>query len=64
MPRPIGPQIAPPPALKFFTVAEVAAILRCSSKTILRRIEVGKLKAKPDGGRYLIAKENLDGYLQ
>jgi excisionase family DNA binding protein len=64
MPRPIGPQIAPPPAFEFFTVAEVAAILRCTSKTILRRIKAGKLKAKPDGGHYLIAKENLNGYLQ
>jgi len=37
----------------FLTVPEVAEILRCSKKTILRRVSAGKLPAVKDGGRYL-----------
>ncbi len=40
-------------SLKFLNTAEVAQILRCSEKTILRRVGAGKLPAIKDGGRYL-----------
>ncbi len=37
----------------FLTTSEVAGILRCSEKTILRRVSAGKLPSVKDGGRYL-----------
>jgi excisionase family DNA binding protein len=35
------------------TVAEVAELLRCSTKTIYRRVACGEIPAIQDGGRFL-----------
>ncbi|UEM18456.1 helix-turn-helix domain-containing protein [Skermanella mucosa] len=57
---------SPPPVQavpRFLTVGETASLLRCSSRTILRRIAAGTLKARAEGNRYLIAQTDLDAYL-
>ena len=50
----------------FFSVAEAAAIAKCSSMTIERAIKAGKLKSLQPGGRNttrLIPQGNLVAYL-
>jgi excisionase family DNA binding protein len=41
----------PPPALVLLTVAEVAAALRMSQKSVRRRIKAGVIRTVPIGGR-------------
>jgi len=49
----------------FFTVADVAKKLGDkSTKTILRRINAGKIIAKWDDGRYLIAPADYYAYVE
>ncbi len=38
---------------RLMTTSQVAIILRCSEKTILRRVQAGTLPAIKEGGRYL-----------
>jgi excisionase family DNA binding protein len=53
----IGPQDAEPNRAntvpKLMTTSEIANVLRCSEKTILRRVQAGALPAIKEGGRYL-----------
>lgn len=47
-------EIAPPTHFPdLLTTSEVAELLRCSEKTIFRRVHAGKLPAIKEGGRYL-----------
>lgn len=48
----------------FLTVADVAAKLSTSTKSILRRIENERLKAKWDGGKYLVAAADYYAYVE
>jgi excisionase family DNA binding protein len=41
----------PLPGERFLTVRAVAALLRCSEKTVHRRLKDGRLRAVPLGGR-------------
>ena len=41
----------PLPDARFLTVRAVAALLRCSEKTVRRRLKDGRLRAVPLGGR-------------
>lgn len=45
------------------TVPEVAVILRCSIKTVYRRIRIGMLPAIEEGGRYLIDSDTIRAWL-
>ena len=49
---------------KFYTLPEIADILRCSVPTIRRRIKAGTLRAVKNGGVYLISESALNSYLQ
>ena len=49
---------------KFYTLPEIADILRCSVPTIRRRIKAGTLRAVKNGGVYLISELALNSYLQ
>lgn len=48
---------------KFYTVQEVAQLLRVNERTILNLIERGEIKAVQVGNRYRISQEALDDYL-
>jgi excisionase family DNA binding protein len=43
--------------LRLLTTSEVADLLRCSEKTILRRVQAGTLAAVREGGRYVFDAE-------
>lgn len=47
----------------FFTVADLAAKLRCSTKSIRRRIEAERIPARREGGRLLIARGDYYAYV-
>ena len=49
---------------KFYTLPEIADILRCSIPAIRRRIKEGKLKAVKNGRAYIVSQSALDSYLQ
>lgn len=53
------------PEKKFYTVEEVAELLRCHAKTIRRRIQAKQMLAtKPPGsGAYLIPANAIHEYL-
>lgn len=53
--------VAPPipGGLDLLTVAEVATLLRCSHKTIYRRVAAGALPAIAEGGRFLFDKADI-----
>ena len=44
------------------TVPEVADELRCSERTVWRRLEVKTLRALHDGGQTYVLREELDRY--
>jgi excisionase family DNA binding protein len=56
-------QAAAPRDPEFLTVQEVAERLRCSDKTIRRRIAARKLRATPHEGRLLIAIADYWSYV-
>ena len=49
----------------FYTVEEVAVLLRCHAKTIRRRIQRKQLLATrpPGAAQYLIPKQSINEYL-
>ncbi len=49
---------------RFFTVAEVAEILRVSTMTVYRLIKAGDLRAVRVGKSYRIREDDVDGYLE
>lgn len=51
---------------KFLTVSEVADLLRCDPKTVLRRIWTGKITATkpPQSGFWLIPVGEIHKYLE
>jgi excisionase family DNA binding protein len=49
---------------KFYTVKEVAALLRVNERTVLNLIDRGELKANRVGSLWRISQEALDEYLQ
>jgi excisionase family DNA binding protein len=51
------------PAPKFYTVAEVAALMRVSGMTIYRLVRSGELRALRVGHSYRVPAEALDAYL-
>jgi excisionase family DNA binding protein len=48
---------------RFFTVAEVAAVLRVSNMTVYRLINAGQLPAVRIGRSFRLRQEDLDHYL-
>ena len=50
--------------LKFYTVEEVAKILRTTPNTIRIYINEGKIKAIKSGKQYLISDENIERYIK
>lgn len=54
------------PAVKLYTVSEVAVALRCHPKTIRRRIQAGWIRAVKPGGAtgYLISEAELTRQLE
>lgn len=54
----------PPLPIVHLTVEEVALVLRRSSKSIYRRIRCGRLRARLEGGQYLIHPSALRDYLR
>lgn len=50
--------------IKFYTVDEVAEIMRVCSQTIRRRIKSKMIKAKKIGKRYLISENQLKKLLE
>lgn len=53
---------APDP--EFLTLKDAARRLRCSVKTMRRRIRSGLIRATPEGGRHLISVDDFYGYLE
>lgn len=49
---------------KYYTLQEVAALLRVTEKTIRNLIKSGKLPASQVGNRYRIAHTDVQDYLQ
>jgi excisionase family DNA binding protein len=49
---------------RFYTVEEVAQLLRVSARTVYRLVERGELRALRVGDLYRISQENLDSYLR
>jgi len=49
---------------RFFTVAEVAAVLRVSTMTVYRLIKAGELRAVRVGRSYRLREDDVDGYLE
>ena len=45
------------------TIPDVARILRCSERTVRRRIESGELRAVKVGRQYRVRRENLLEFL-
>jgi excisionase family DNA binding protein len=45
------------------TVAEASSVLRCSTRTLRRRIAAGALPVVVDGRRALIRRCDLDAYI-
>ena len=52
-----------PGLTQFLTVAEVATLLRCSTKTIYRRVANGTLPALEEGGRFLFNIDDIRAVL-
>jgi hypothetical protein len=52
------------PQPDFFTPADVAALLRCSAKTIRRRIIKGLIPARMENGRILIDPRDYMTYVR
>ena len=50
--------------MKFYTVEEVAKILRTTPNTIRIYINEGKIKAIKSGKQYLISDENIERYIK
>ena len=48
---------------RLLTVAEVATLLRCSTKTIYRRVPNGTLPAIEEGGRFLFNIDDIRAVL-
>lgn len=48
---------------KYYTVKEVADMLRVDPRTIRKAIDTGKLKASMVGREYRIAEKDLEKYL-
>jgi excisionase family DNA binding protein len=51
-------------ATKFYTVEEVADILRVSTATVRNLIASGELAATQVGRQYRISQESLDDYIR
>ncbi len=49
---------------KFYTVKEIAAILRVNERTVLNLIAAGDLKATQVGRQYRVSQEALDDYIR
>ncbi len=49
---------------KFYTIEEVAKILRVNERTVRKLIDRGELKTTRVGRQYRISQEQLDEYLQ
>jgi len=50
--------------MKFLTKQEVADELRVSLKTITGYIQTGRLPATRPAGKVLVAREDLDGFIE
>jgi excisionase family DNA binding protein len=64
--RATKPAAAAPDAVEpiFLTLKDAAIRLRCSPKTIRRRVKAGRIRATPEGGRKLIAIEDFYAYIE
>ncbi len=60
----VGPVADQKTRARFFTVAEVAAILRVSNMTVYRLIKAGELRAARVGKSYRIREDDVDAYLE
>lgn len=50
--------------IEFLLIEEVAEILKCSVKSVRRRIEAGLIRSFKEGGRICVLKTELEAYLQ
>ncbi len=50
--------------MKFYTVEEVAKILRVNERTVRNLIEAGELRATRVGRQYRISEEALQEYIE
>lgn len=50
-------------AAPYYFIPEVAEILRCSVKTVRRRISKGAIQASKEGGRVVVYHSDLSTYL-
>lgn len=50
--------------ITFFTVQEIAELLRITPQTVRTYIKEGKLQAKRIGRPLLVTKENLEAFLE
>ena len=50
--------------MQFYTVKEIAEMLKMNEQTIFRFIREGKLEATKVGGRYRITQEQLDRFIK
>jgi excisionase family DNA binding protein len=50
--------------MKFYTVQEVADILRVNERTVLNLIAAGEIKATQVGRQYRISEEALNDYIK
>lgn len=48
----------------FFTTADLASLMRCSEKTVRRRIAAGHIPARIEGGRLLIDPRDYYDYIR
>lgn len=49
---------------KFYTIREVAKILRVNERTVLNEIDRGELRATRVGRQWRVSQEALDDYIQ
>jgi hypothetical protein len=63
-PSPNAAEQHPASEADFLTTADVATLLRCSEKTVRRRIAAGLIPARIEGGRLLIDPRDYYDYIR
>ena len=62
--QPLTEQIIRQNGNAVYTVAEVAAIIKKSKRTVIRYITKGIIKGNRNGGKHFVTNENLNKYLR
>lgn len=55
---------APPSGAQYLKLAEVAWVLRCSVRTVQRKIDAGEIETIFSGNMLLVPRFSVDAYLE